>query len=333
MKALVTGATGFVGRRLAKRLLNEGVEVYALSRDHRERLPKEVRPVVGDILSPDLLAASGLRVDRVYHLAALITFDPRRRDELLRVNGEGTANVLGAARRCGAESTVVVSSACTIGLSRNRNVSLDEDSPFPDQLARANPYLESKLVCEQVASASSSSQKVVIVNPTTIYGRGDYTLNSGTLVLKVARAKVLPVPPGGSNVVDVDDVVEGILAAGEKGRSGRRYILGGANLTFAEIFATVARIVNARPALVPLPHLLREPMAMAAKLAGCLSRDRFVTSQIVRDLFVFKYYSSFRAGQELNWSATRTFDQSIEAAWDFYAEQGFVKKTAVTNEK
>jgi len=202
---------------------------------------------------------------------------------------------------------------------------LDEDSPSPDHLARTNSYLESKLLCEKAAFDASRDQRVVIVNPSTIYGPGDYTLNSGTLVLKVAGARVLPVPPGGSNVVDVDDVAEGVIAAGEKGLSGRRYILGGANLAFSEIFAVVAHIVKAHPTFMPLPHLMRRPMTMAARIAGSFSRDRFVTPQIIRDLFAFKYYSSLRAKQELDWSATRPFEKSVEAAWDFYKRQGLIK--------
>jgi dihydroflavonol-4-reductase len=204
---------------------------------------------------------------------------------------------------------------------------LNEDSPSPDHLTRTNSYLESKLLCEKAAFDASRDQRVVIVNPSTIYGPGDYTLNSGTLVLKVAGARILPVPPGGGNVVDVDDVVEGIVAAGEKGLSGRRYILGGANLSFADIFATIARVVHVRPRYLPLPSYMREPMALAARLAMTLSRNRFVTPQIIRDLFSFKYYSSRRAEQDLNWSAGRSFQDTIERAWNFYAEQGIVKSS------
>ena len=325
MRALVTGATGFVGKRLVGKLCDQGIEVFALVRNAAQPLPEGVKPVVNDIRSPGLPALSGLSVDRVYHLAALITFDPRRRNELLQVNGEGTANILGAARRCHAESTVVVSSACTIGLSGSRDLWLDEDSSSPIELAQTNPYLESKLLSEKAAFEASGDQRVVIVNPSTIYGPGDYTLNSGTLILKVAGARILPVPPGGSNVVDVDDVVEGIVAAGEKGRTGRRYILGGANLTFGEIFAVVANAVKARPAFVPLPRLMRRPMAMAAGIIGAVSHNRFITAQMIQDLFAFKYYSSLRSRQELGWSATRSFEKSVEAAWDFYKRQGLVK--------
>lgn len=324
MKAFVTGATGFIGRRLVERLHNEGTEVIALVRSEKHNLPKEVRTVRGDILLPDSLKDSGKGCDRLYHLAAMITFDPRQKDKLLRVNGQGTANILAVARRWNIERTVVVSSACTIGLSYTQNHELDEDSSLEERLAKHNPYLASKLLAEQEAVNVSKEHKVVIVNPTTVYGPGDWTLNSGTLVLKIATSGVLPVPPGGSNVVDVDDVVTGILAAGEHGQSGRRYILGGENLSFHQLFSTIATVVDHRPLLIPVSSRMRRPMAGAAWIAGRLTGSRFLTPQIVGDMFAFKYYSNRRAQQELGWMPQYTFQESMERAWEFYRREGLV---------
>lgn len=322
MKAFVTGPTGFIGRLLVQRLRDQGVEVIALVRNERHGLPEDIRTVRGDILAPDSLGESGLGCDRLYHLAALITFDPRRREELLRVNGLGTSNVLAAARRWKVERSVAVSSAATIGLTYTKGHVLDEDSLLGEGLAASNPYLASKLAMEREAVVAAVEQTVVIVNPTTVYGPGDWTLNSGTLVREVARAVALPVPPGGSNVVDVDDVVEGVLAAGEHGQSGRRYILGGTNLPVGEIFATIARVVGRRPLLVPVPGWMRAPMAGAAWVAGRLVGSRLLTAQVVSDMFAFKYFSSRRAEQELGWTPRYSFQQTVERAWAFYRQEG-----------
>ena len=322
MRALVTGATGFIGSRLVARLHGEGSEVVALARREGRGLPEGVRFVRGDILAPESLGEAGRGCQRLYHLAARITFDPRRREELLRVNGQGTANVLAAARRWGAERCVVVSSACTLGLSRTSHRVLDEESVAATEEAERNPYLASKLEAERVAREAARDQAVVIANPTTVYGPGDWTLNSGTLVVKIARSRVIPVPPGGSNVVDVDDVVAGILAAGERGESGHRYVLGGANLTFAEIVSTISSVVGRRPLRVGVPGWMRWPMAAAAWGAGRLTGRRFLTPQIVADLFDFKYYSNARARQELGWEPKCTFHESVERAWAFYQQEG-----------
>ena len=343
MRALVTGATGFLGGRLAERLCSDGAEVVALVRVGGASvprvncvagqgrpayirqvpwLPKGVRVVTGDILQPESLGEAGRGCDRLYHLAALVTFDPRRRAELLRVNGEGTANVLAAARRWGVERCVVASSAITLGLSDSAERVLDEEARASDEQARGNPYLASKLEAERVALDAAREQQVVVVNPTTVYGAGDRSLNSGTLVLKIAHSRLVPVPPGGGNVVDADDVAEGIVAAGERGQSGRRYVLGGENLPFAAIFATIAEAVGRRPRWLRLPRWTRDPMAAAAWLAGRLTGNRFLTAQIVRDLFAFKYCSSARAERELGWAARRSFRESVERAWAFYRREG-----------
>ena len=125
-------------------------------------------------------------------------------------------------------------------------------------------------------------------------------------------------------MVDVDDVVSGILAAGAHGESGCRYVLGGENLLFAEIFAAVSAVVGHRPFLVPVGRWLRSPMAAAAWLANRVLHSRFLTPQIVGDMFAFKYYSSARAESELGWTRRYTFSDSLERAWEFYRQEGLL---------
>lgn len=324
MKAFVTGATGFIGRRLVAKLHENGAEVVALARTDQHGLPEGVQTVCGDILKPESLKDLGEGCDRLYHLAAMITFDTKKREELIRVNGEGTANILKAAKRWNVGRSVVVSSACTVGLSYSQDHILDEDAPIVEKLVRANPYMESKVVAEREAQDAAKDQAVVIVNPTTAYGPGDWTLNSGTMVTKIARSSIIPVPSGGSNVVDVDDVVEGIILGGELGQPGRRYILGGENLSFAQTFLVIAQEVGHRPLFVPVPAWMRRPMAGMAWIAGCLVGSRFLTPQIVGDMFAFKFYSSKRAEQELGWSPRYSFVDSVERAWAFYQREGLV---------
>lgn len=325
MRIFVTGATGFLGRFLVQRLIDQGDEVVALVRRANHNLPKNIQVVYGDIVFPDSWSDAGLGCERIYHLAALVSFDPRQKKQLLLVNGYGTSNVITAALRWNIESSVVVSSACTMGLSYCKEVLLNENSSIDQKNIKSNPYLESKLESEKFALSISASHRVVIVNPTTIYGPGDWTLNSGTLIKKIATSHILPVPPGGSNVVDVEDVVEGILLAAERGISGSRYIIGGQNMSFKDIFIEVSTTIGKKPIFIFLPSLLRRPLSLAACLEGRFIDRRFFTTQIVDDMFYFKYYSIKFAEEELGFKPRFSFQESIKRAWAFYKKNGLIK--------
>ena len=320
----MTGATGFIGEAVLRFLLEEKHQVTVASRKKDANLPAGVKIVAGDISSPETFADAGKGADLLIHLAALITFDPLKTAELMKINGEGTVGILNAAKKWGIPNAVVASSACTIGIS-NSPVPLDERNVPATELVDRNPYMKSKLECEKAAIAATDWMRVVIVNPTTVYGAGDRSLNSGSIIGQVAKSKIIPVPPGGSNVVDVEDVAEGIILAAEKGKSGERYILGGHNLSFSQIFSTIAEAVSAKPFMIPLPGIAKIPMSLAAFFAGKITGNRFITPQIIGDLFSYKYFSSEKAKRDLGWKAQKSFSRSVSSAWKFYKENGIIK--------
>jgi dihydroflavonol-4-reductase len=149
-------------------------------------------------------------------------------------------------------------------------------------------------------------------------------MNSGTLVKLAARAPVLPVPPGGGSVVDVDDVVSGILAAAQMGKPGERYALGSENLSFQAIFDAVCAAVGRNPPRVRLPRWTRMPAMAAAAAGGCLLRGRFLTPQIVGDMYRFKYCCGDRARRDLGWRPRFSFSESVGRAVDFYRREGLI---------
>ncbi len=326
--AYITGAGGFVGRALLAHWLGDGRRATCLCRKILTDLPEHpaCRVVHGSLSdSAANLARAMAGCDIVFHLAAKVSFHPADRADLIRDNADGTERIIEAARIARVPRLVIVSSACTIGLSDSPDRILDEATPFDEKLARRNPYLHSKHLTEMHAlSAAESGANVVIVNPTTIFGAGDRTLNSGTLIKQVAQSKVMPVPPGGSNVVSISDVVRGIIAAGERGRPGRRYILGGHNLRFSEIIGTISRVVGRRPWCVPVHSIAQIPMMGAAWTLGALTRSRLITPQIIADTFAFKYYSSGRAEAELGWRAEQGFEDAVAEAWEFYLANGLI---------
>ncbi len=325
MRCFITGATGFIGRHVVDILLRQGHEVVALVRHNAADLPPAVRAVKADLLDVASLRSSMRGCELAFHLAALITFDLRQRHELRRVNCQGTESLLAAAAQSGVRRAIIASSACTLGISACAAEIRDERRYASLAEEARNPYLASKIAAERAASAFLDRLEVVIVNPTTVYGPGDRTLNSGTLFLRLARGNVIPVPPGGSNVIDVEDTAAGFVAAAERGRSGERYVLGGENLSFAEIFQVIAAALGRSPSWLPLPPWLCFPTVLAVALLNLVQRDRFFTPQIAADLFAFKYYTSAKAKSELGWKPLYTFAESAQRALLYYRARGLLQ--------
>ena len=231
MRAFVTGATGFLGGRLAARLTERGDEVVALVRDPaRAGSLRDLGCTIveGDLSSRAALASSMDGCDAVFHAAAIYRNGaPRsKRDELYAANVTGTENVLDAAVDAGVARIVYVSSNVAFGDTRGEVV--DERYAPPDG-RYVSLYHETKALAHRAARERiARGAPVVIVQPGGIYGRGDHTQLGGFLERGVrGKRVVLPFGSVGLNWVFVDDVVEGILLAHDRGRVGESYVLGG----------------------------------------------------------------------------------------------------------
>ncbi|MBU0468975.1 MAG: NAD-dependent epimerase/dehydratase family protein [Candidatus Omnitrophica bacterium] len=324
MNVFVTGATGFIGRRLVDKLIKKGYQVTALVRRKDPDLPSRVNIVEGDILNINSYMSSQSNYDCLFHLAAYISFDPKDKDKIMHINGDATVNLLYVAKKWGIKKIVFVSSASTIGFSDSKEVLIDETASYNTKLINNSPYMASKVFAEKAAINLSNKQHIVIVNPSTVYGPDDWTLNSGTLIKKVYESKILPVPSGIANVVDVDDVVDGIIAASLKGRTGERYILGGYNLTFKEMFSQVSNVLNKQPLMIPMMPLFRFPLSMSAGLIGKLLNSRIITPQVINNMFSYRNLSNKKARNELGWTPKYSFKDSVKRAWKFYRDNKLI---------
>ncbi|HEY3228882.1 MAG TPA: NAD-dependent epimerase/dehydratase family protein, partial [Roseiflexaceae bacterium] len=228
MKVLVTGGTGFLGANLVAALLERGDAVRVLRRANSSLIALDGLPVehvIGDILEPDAVARAVAGCDLVFHVAALASYWRARRDQVYRVNVEGTRIVMDACSRAGVPRVVHTSSVAAVGIPPPGTVG-DETTPF-DALSATFAYADSKHRAEaEVQNAVARGLDVVIVNPASVFGAGDHYLNTGRIVIEYGRGRIPVVPPGGMCVVDVDAVVRGHLLAAERGRAGERYILG-----------------------------------------------------------------------------------------------------------
>jgi dihydroflavonol-4-reductase len=306
MRALVTGASGFVGAAVARALCRTGWQVRALVRatsDRRNLAQLPVETVGGDLTDVPSLDAALERCDALFHAAAdyrLWTPDPQR---LYRTNVEGTRNVLDAARRAHTPGIVYTSSVATVGLPPDGSPGTEAT---PVALANMiGHYKRSKFLAEELARESArAGLPVVIVNPSTPIGPGDVRPTpTGRLVVDAALGRMPAYVDTGLNIVHVDDVAAGHLRALERGRPGERYILGGENLTLREILVAISRLTGRKPPRVRLPHAALLPCALAAELMARISgRETRLTLAGVRMARKPMYFSSEKAVRELGYS-------------------------------
>ncbi len=326
--SLVTGATGFVGSAVVRALLARGHPVRVLARpnsDRRNLAGLAVEIAEGAMEDPGSLARAVAGCRHVYHVAADYRIWVPDSGPMFRANVDGTRDLLTAALEAGAERVVYTSSVATLGLVAGGSADEETPSRLDDMIG---PYKRSKFAAEEVARglARERGLPVVIVNPSTPVGPGDIKPTpTGRLIVEAARGQMPAFVDTGLNIVHVDDVAEGHLAAAEKGRIGERYILGGENLALAEILAGVAQAVGRRPPWLRLPHSVLFPVAIGAELAARVTgRDPFVTLDGVRMSRKKMYFSSEKASRELGYTP-RPAREAIADAVSWFGANGYLK--------
>lgn len=258
MKVLVTGATGFIGGNLARRLLRDGYEVRALVRPGSNTIAidsTEIEPALGDILDRESVARAARGCQAVFHCAAAYTFWSPDRNLVYRTNVQGTANVLDAAMDAGVSKIVYTSTVSTIGLSAGGVA--NEKTPVDPKLI-AGTYKKSKHEAERVAlERAAQGLPVVVVNPTAPIGPWDVKPTpTGRIVLDFLKRRIPAYLSSGLNIVDVEDVAVGHILAMKKGQPGQRYILGSLNVTLKQLFSMLADITGLRPPRWRVPFWL-----------------------------------------------------------------------------
>lgn len=302
---LVTGSTGFVGSVLTRQLVSEGADVRIFRRETSSLnllgdIADDVEHAVGDVTHARSLHEAMDGVNRVYHVAGKVSFDPREQEALRRINADGTANVVNAALEAGIDRLVHTSSIAALGRPATQEASIDETTPWEGGTHRS-AYARSKRRAEmEVHRGIAEGLDAVIVNPSVIFGVGGPETNTRRIVDAVRSGWMIAAPPGGTNVVDVRDVAAGHRAAMATGESGRRYILGGDNRSWTSIIGTLATAFGQTPPQYTIPRFLLKTGAVVSEAVSMLTRSRpFLSRSTARTASRTYHFNNARAREEL----------------------------------
>jgi len=334
MKALVTGATGFIGGNLTRELLEEGFQVRALVRresDKRNIEGLDIEMVTGDLLDVASLKNALKGCEVLFHCAALYTLWARDRQALYSTNVGGTRNILNAALEKGVKRVVYTSTASTIGLSKGGVPSTEEVEPSPQDLI--GHYKRSKYIAElEALKLCRAGLPLVVVNPTAPVGPGDVKPTpTGQIILDFLKGKMPAYLDTGLNLIHVKDVARGHILALEKGRVGERYILGNTNMSFKAVLDTLAEITGRSSPRIRVPYLVALGFAYVDELsATILGRSPRAPITGVRMAKKPMYFDATKAVRELGLPQTPV-REALKEAVDWFYEQERVKKGAAAS--
>ena len=327
-KVFLTGASGFVGSAVARALAQRGYRPVALVRPTSDR--RNLKDFPGSIAEGDIRDEASVRraiagARYVFHVAAdyrLWAPDP---EEIVRNNREGTRIVMEAALAAGVERVVYTSSVATLLPKADRPA--DENDPAaPEQAVGA--YKRSKVIAERLVEqlAVERGLPAVIVNPSTPIGpRDTRPTPTGRIIVEAANGRMPAFVDSGLNLVHVDDVAEGHVAALERGRIGERYILGGQDETLAGVLRAIAGLVGRKPPTIRIARAPLFPMAWAnEQIARLTGKDPFLTLDSLRMAKHHMFFSSAKAERELGYRA-RPYQEALSDAIGWFREAGMIR--------
>ena len=326
MTSLVTGASGFVGSHVARMLVERGEKVRVLVRPQSsqkviENLPLE--KVYGDLRDVQSLSRAVEGVQRIFHVAADYRLGASNPQEIYDANVAGTRNLLEAARKARVQRVVVTSSVATIAVDRGNALPNESTATHLEEMI--GHYKRSKFLAEKEAlEAAREGVPVVVVNPTTPVGPGDWKPTpTGRIIVDFLNGGMPAYVETGLNWVPVEDVAAGHWTAAERGRVGERYILGGRNLLLKEVLDILSRISGRPSPRVRLPHAV----AMAAGYADhvfsrILSRPPRIPIEGVRMARHKMFVDCSKAAEELGFSAG-SVESALERAVNWYRQNGY----------
>jgi dihydroflavonol-4-reductase len=325
-RALVTGASGFVGSAVVAALLAQGAAVRALVRSPAKHanVPAGAEIAQGDMRDPVAMNAAMHGVRYLFHVAADYRLWARDPQDIMTANVEGTHNVMQAASRAGVERIVYTSSVATLKLREDGGPA--DESVGLDEKDAIGAYKRSKIAAERlVETMVAQGLPAVIVNPSTPIGPRDARPTpTGRILLEAAQGRMPAYVDTGLNLVHVDDVAAGHLAALRLGRIGERYILGGDDVALGAMLGEIAALVGRKSPRIRLPLAPLFPLAFAAEtIARFTGREPFATRDGLRMARHHMFFSSGKAERELGYRH-RPHGQALRDALAWFRQRGLL---------
>jgi len=329
--ALVTGANGFVGCYVVRALVARGTHVRALVRekaDLRGLHGVDCQIVIGDIRDRQALEQPARGSDVIYHVAAdyrLWVTDPA---PMYASNVDGTRNVLAAARSAGVSRVVYTSTVGALGIGADGIGRENTSVALADMVG---PYKRSKFLAEQVAlEAAHDGLPLVIVNPSTPIGALDFKPTpTGRVIVDFLNRRMPAYMETGLNLVCVEDVARGHLLAAEGGRIGEKYILGGENLTLADLLRKLAALSGLPAPRLKIPYAVAYGFALGAELVSRAVTQRPPRASLTEVRMARKkmFFDSAKARAELGYQPG-PIDDGLRRAIEFFRDNGFARVAA-----
>jgi len=291
---LVTGGTGFLGSHLLRKLVNVGQPVRAL---YRNAIPQQVKDIQnkiewiqGDVLDVCALEDAMQGVEKVYHCAGVVSFTPGEHQRLMKVNVEGTANVVNLALDAGARKLVHVSSVAALG--RAKEGQLDESSEWQESKNNSK-YAVSKFLAEmEIWRGRAEGLDVAVVNPSIILGAGYWNDGSGALI-KNAWKEFPYYTEGITGFTDVRDVAEIMYRLMESNIVGERFVISTDNWKYYDLFKEMAEQLGKKPPHIPVKPWMAEIVwrleVLKSKLTG---KKSILTKETARTAQMQVFYNN-----------------------------------------
>ncbi len=328
-KVLVTGASGFVGSAVARALEQSGYAVRALLRPTAQRVNLaglDAEIVEGDMCDPGSVNQAMAGVRYLFHVAADYRLWARHPHEIMRTNAEGTRILMRAALAAGVERIVYTSSVATIACPTGE-APADETRSLGEADA-IGAYKRSKIAAEKIVQQmiACDGLPAVVVHPSTPIGPRDVKPTpTGRIIVEAAMGRMPGYVDTGLNLVHVDDVANGHLAALRRGAVGEQYILGGQNVSLAAMLKDIAELRGRKPPWVCFPRPLLYPLAAVAEAAAHVTqKEPFVTMDGLRMSKHRMFYSSAKAERCLGYTA-RPYREALNDALAWFGRYGLLK--------